>query len=62
MNKPPPRSKELKSTLSQLESAIRDWEGIIVETPTKDTASQELAQRTQGILKKLKQQLDELSE
>lgn len=55
------RSKKLSSTLELLENAIRDWDGIVIETSeTKKT--NDLTNRTQGLLKRLRQQIDEFSE
>jgi hypothetical protein len=55
-------SQELNQTLKQLETAIHDWDGIMVDPQPKDTVSQELKQRTQTLLKKLRRQLDGLSD
>ena len=52
------QSKELKQTLLQLEDAIRQWEGIMVE----ETKEQEVPKKAQVLLTKLKAQIDELSE
>jgi chemotaxis regulatin CheY-phosphate phosphatase CheZ len=54
------RSKELSSTLELLENAIRDWDGIVID-PLETNKPKELTQRTQGLLKQLRQQIDELS-
>jgi len=57
------RSKEsnkLSTTLELLENAIRDWDGIVIETSEKSKPT-ELTIKTQGLLKQLRQQIDELS-
>lgn len=61
MSKKVEKSKELALTIEQLETAIRDWETII-EPSKADTAPQELSLRAQSLLKKLRQQIDELSQ
>ncbi len=62
-----PRSKELISTLLQLESAIREWESTSEEiakgisSPNEKPMTQ-APQLAQSLLKRLREQIDELSD
>lgn len=55
------RSKELSTALELLENAIRDWDGIVVESPESKKTT-DLSIRAQGLLKKLRAQIDEFSD
>ncbi len=61
-----PKSKELISTLSQLENAIREWETTSEEIAKGHTNPSEkhlthAPQLAQSLLKRLRDQIDELS-
>ena len=55
------RSKELSSTLELLENAIRDWDGIVID-PLEKKKPKDITNIAQGLLKQLRQQIDELSD
>ena len=63
----PNKSKELISTLSQLESAIREWEATSEEiakglTNVNEKPLTHAPQLAQSLLKQLRAQIDELSD
>jgi hypothetical protein len=59
------KSQALISTLSQLENAIREWEStseeIAKDLPSKEKPLTQAPQLAQSLLKRLREQIDDLS-
>lgn len=57
------KSTELERTLSQLESAIKDWESVLTDKDRQESQQQIHApQLAQSLVRRLREQLDELSD